>query len=73
MSETMQWEYRVQTVGSFWKGAKDDDFGILLNEWGEEGWEIVGFRTVEKSNRAQVIAKRPLTASTRRRSSWPGQ
>lgn len=73
MSETMQWEYRVQTVGSAWKGSKDDELGVLLNEWGEEGWEIVGFRTLENSGRAQVIAKRPLTASARRRSTWPGQ
>jgi hypothetical protein len=72
MSETMLWEYRVQTVGSFWSGVKDDDFTALLNAWGEEGWEIVGFRAIEHSNQAQVIAKRPLTASTRRRSTWPG-
>ncbi len=71
MSETLQWEYRVQTVGSFWKGVRDDEFTALLSEWGLDGWEVVGFRAVENSNQAQVIAKRPLTASTRRRSSWP--
>jgi hypothetical protein len=71
MSETLQWEYRVQTVGSFWKGVNDGDFTALLNEWGQEGWEVVGFRAIEHRNKAQVIAKRPLTASARRRSTWP--
>jgi hypothetical protein len=71
MTETVQWEYRVQTVGSFWKGVRDAEFTVFLNEWGQEGWEVVGFRAVENSNQAQVIAKRLLTAANRRRSSWP--
>ena len=71
MTDSMQWEYRVQTVGSFWKGTRDEDFSALLNQWGEEGWEIVGFRTIENSNQAQVIAKRPLSRATRRWRSLP--
>ena len=72
MPETVQWEYFVQSVGSFWRGARDDEFEALLNQLGEQGWEVVALRSIENSNQAQVIAKRPLTASTRRRSSWPG-
>lgn len=66
MTEVMQWEYRVVTFGSFWRGVNDAELEAALNEWGEEGWEVVGFRTVENSNRAQVIARRPLTRTTRR-------
>jgi len=71
MAESMQWEYRVETVGSFWKGVRDDDFTAILNVWGEDGWEVVGFRTIENSNQAQIIAKRPLTRETRRWRSIP--
>ncbi len=66
MTEAMQWEYRVATFGSFWQGVKDAELEATLNEWGEEGWEVVGFRTIESSNRTQVIARRPLTRTTRR-------
>ncbi len=31
------WEYRVQTVGSFWSGVKANALEQLLNEWGR-GW-----------------------------------
>jgi len=72
MSEMTQWEYRVLTTGSFLKGVKDEDFEALLNQWGEEGWEVVGFRTIENSNQAQVLAKRPLTREARRWRSMPG-
>jgi len=72
MTETIQWEYRVLTTGSFWKGVKDEEFESMLNQWGEEGWEVVGFRTIENSNQAQVLAKRPLTRETRRWRSMPG-
>ncbi len=69
--ELQKWEYRVQTVGSFWSGVKDLELETLLNGWGEEGWEVVGFRTLENSNQATVIAKRPLTRQTQRQRSMP--
>jgi Domain of unknown function (DUF4177) len=71
MSEPNQWEYRVSTLGSFFKGVKDDELEALLNQWGEEGWEVSGFRTIENTNRAQIILKRPLDRTARRMRSMP--
>ena len=72
MSEPNEWEYRVLTLGSFFKGIKDDELAEMLNEWGQEGWEVIAFRTIENTNQAQLIAKRPLTALSRRQRSLPG-
>lgn len=71
VEEMPKWEYRVQTVGSFWRGVKDDELEAMLNAWGEQGWEVVGFRTLENSNQATVIAKRPLTREMQRMRSMP--
>ena len=71
MSELNQWEYRVFTVGTFWKGVRDDVLESMLNALGEEGWEVVTFRTIENSNQSQVIAKRPLDRTARRWRSMP--
>jgi hypothetical protein len=67
--EIKQWEYRVQTVGSFWAGVKADELEQLLNEWGEDGWEVVSTHILENANKINVIAKRPLTDRSRRRRS----
>ncbi len=72
MPETVQWEYRVQTIGSVF-GTKDEQIEAMLNEWGLEGWEATQVYTPSQSNKVTVVARRPLTASARRRSSWPGQ
>jgi hypothetical protein len=71
MSELNQWEYRVLTVGAFFKGVKDNELEALLNQLGEEGWEVVGFRTVENTNQSQIVAKRPLDRTARRWRSMP--
>jgi hypothetical protein len=71
MTETNQWEYRVKSFGTFFKGVKDDIIETELSQWGEEGWEVVGFRTIENSNQCQVVAKRPLDRATRRWRSMP--
>jgi len=72
MSETItQWEYRVQTVGSFWSGVKADELEALLNEWGEAGWEVVSTHILENANKINVIAKRPLTDRAKRARSMP--
>ncbi|MCX6067531.1 MAG: DUF4177 domain-containing protein [Chloroflexi bacterium] len=65
------WEYRVQTVGSFWSGVKANALEQLLNEWGAAGWEVISTHILENTNKINVIAKRPLTDSTRRRRSMP--
>lgn len=69
--EIKQWEYRVQTVGGFFKGVPADELEALLNEWGEEGWEVVSTHILENANKINVIAKRLLARSTRRERSMP--
>ena len=69
--ESQKWEYRVQTVGAFWSGVKADELEQLLNDWGEEGWEVVSTHIIEHVNKINVIAKRPLSLSTRRFRSMP--
>ncbi len=71
MAESIQWEYRVQTVGGFFKGVPADELEELLNDWGEEGWEVVSTHILENANKINVIAKRPLTRSARRERSMP--
>jgi hypothetical protein len=69
--DVANWEYRVQTVGSFWSGVKADELEQLLNEWGEEGWEVVSTHILENTSKINVIAKRPLSSMTRRFRSMP--
>ena len=69
--EIKQWEYRVQTVGGFFYGIKADELEEMLNEWGEDGWEVVSTHIIENANKVNVIAKRPLTDRVRRERSRP--
>jgi Domain of unknown function (DUF4177) len=69
--EIKQWEYRVQTVGAFFSGVKAEELEDLLNEWGEDGWEVVSTHIIENANKINVIAKRPLTDRVRRERSRP--
>ena len=69
--EIKQWEYRVQTVGGFFRGVPAGELEQLLNEWGEDGWEVVSTHILENANKINVIAKRPLTAAIRRQRSRP--
>jgi hypothetical protein len=69
--EIKQWEYRVQTIGSFWSGVKAEELETLLNEWGEQGWEVVSTHIIENANKINVIAKRPLTDRVKRTRSMP--
>jgi hypothetical protein len=72
MSELVQtWEYRVFTFGSFFKGVKDEELESVLNQLGQESWELVGVRTIENNNQAQFVLKRPLTPAARRLRSMP--
>ena len=73
MAEPVQWEYRVETVGSFWQGIKDEEFIALLNEWGEQGWEVVSIAFAHNGSRLRVVAKRPLSSAVRRQRSIPGR
>lgn len=69
--EYQKWEYRVQTIGSFF-GTKDELIQTTLDEWGEEGWEAVNVFTPENSGKITIVAKRPLTERVRRMRSMPG-
>ena len=71
VEEIKQWEYRVQTVGGFFSGVKAEELEELLNEWGEDGWEVVSTYIIENANKIRVIAKRLLTDRIRRERSRP--
>jgi hypothetical protein len=70
MAETIQWEYRVQTIGSMF-GTKDENIEATLNEWGEDGWEAINVYTPEGSGKVTMVAKRPLSDRVRRERSIP--
>ena len=71
MAETPLWEYRIKTLGGTLRGIKDEELETALNEWGNEGWEVISARGIENTNKVSIVAKRPLTDATRRRRSLP--
>jgi hypothetical protein len=72
MAETTQWEYRYEGFGTLWTVIKDEELEAILNQWGEEGWEVVSIYAHYGIKKTYVLAKRPLTVERRRRRSWPG-
>jgi len=68
--ELQKWEYRVQTIGSIF-GTKDENIEAMLNDWGNEGWEVTHVYTPEGSGKVTIVAKRPLTRELRRARSMP--
>jgi hypothetical protein len=70
MAEQTQWEYRAQRFGSLFREVKPEDLESTLDEWGAEGWEVVG--VTGENNQLLIVAKRPLSLTTRRRRSMPG-
>jgi len=70
MTEQIIWEYQVQTIGTVF-GTKDEQIQATLNEWGEQGWEAVSVYTPSQSSKVTIVAKRPLTSTTRRLRSMP--
>jgi hypothetical protein len=70
MTEQTPWEYRVQTIGGAF-GTKDEQIEATLNEWGEEGWEAINVYTPSSSGKVTIVAKRPLSRSTRRQRTMP--
>jgi hypothetical protein len=69
--ETQAWEYRVEKFGTFWSGIKENEVEQALNEWGQDGWEVVSSVGFENSNKITVIAKRLLSDHIRRRRTLP--
>jgi hypothetical protein len=70
MTENTQWEYTVLSFGSILREPKNEEVEARLNELGMEGWEVVS--SVMVANNLRVIAKRPLSRSTRRQRTMPG-
>jgi hypothetical protein len=68
--QSIQWEYRVLTIGSVF-GTKDENVEATLNEWGLEGWEAIHVYTPSQSSKVTIVAKRHLTAASRRIRSMP--
>jgi hypothetical protein len=66
MDENKKWEYRVDTIGSAIRGLKDEEIEAALNEWGQEGWEIISARPPSSSPKITIVAKRLMTANTQR-------
>ncbi len=66
MDENTKWEYRVYTFGSAIKGLKDEEIEIVLNDWGQAGWEVLSARPPTNSPKITIVAKRQVTASTQR-------
>jgi hypothetical protein len=71
-NEFQAWEYRVQKFGSIWTNTRDEDLEKILNEWGQEGWEVVSSIGPDSGNKITVFAKRPLSDGVRRGRSMPG-
>ena len=71
MRETTKWEYQVLTIGSVWKGIKDEELQAVLNDLSSQGWESVSIYTPGQSPKVTIVVKRPLSESTRRRRSMP--
>ena len=72
MNPTVRWEYRVESLGTFWSGPKDEQLQALLDELGEEGWEVFSIENPPNSNKLRIVGKRPLAQPARRRRTWPG-
>lgn len=73
MAETTRWEYRVETFGGILSQVKDDFMEETLDEWGEEGWEVIAAHNLENTYKVRIIARRPLSSTIRRRRTWPAE
>jgi hypothetical protein len=71
MAEMPQWEYRVETAGTFWNGPKPEELAEFLDTLGEEGWEVFSILNFPNSEKLRIVARRPLPGGARRRSRWP--
>ena len=74
MTETTRWEYRLENLGSFWNGPKDEALQDILDEMGADGWEVFFVNNPPNSNQYKIFAKRPIasgTSASRRRGTWP--
>jgi hypothetical protein len=66
MNETVQWEYRAETLGSVLRGIKDEEIEEVLNIWGAEGWEVIAIHSTSNSSKITAVAKRLLSPEVKR-------
>jgi hypothetical protein len=66
MDQLPKWEYQVHSFGGTFGGPKDEDLEAVLNQWGEDGWEVVAATIPPNSTKVKIIAKRLLTRSSLR-------
>lgn len=71
MPEETKWEYWVETLGTAFRGPKDDELEAHLNQLGSEGWEVFEVEQLQNSPKIRLVARRPLSATTRRQRRWP--
>ena len=55
MAETIQWEYRSMSLGSYWTRPKDEDVEAALNELGEDGWEVISLLAQYGSKQVRAV------------------
>ncbi len=72
MAEKVQWEYQAETFGSLLTHMKDEELEAVLDQWGEDGWEVIGAYAIPGTYRFRVIAKRPVDQRKRRERTMPG-
>jgi hypothetical protein len=72
MADTAQWEYHVFSAGGFWSAPSEEQMESMLNELGQDGWEVVSSFPAHNSSKVTFVARRPLTRAIRRQRSWPG-
>jgi len=58
-------------LGTSWSPLKDEEMEDILNEWGEDGWEVLAVVPVPNGMKVRIIAKRQLGLRARRRRSMP--
>jgi hypothetical protein len=71
MANTPGWEYSVYTSGSTFKHQSEGELETVLNDLGEQGWEVASATSIEGSGKVRIILKRPLTSAVRRERSMP--
>ncbi|HKZ54605.1 MAG TPA: hypothetical protein VJ123_03925 [Anaerolineales bacterium] len=70
MADRAPWEYRVETLGSIWRGSRPQDLEGILNQAAGEGWELS--EIAAHGNRLWVVLRREAERRSRDRSaSWP--
>lgn len=69
---TPEWEYHVELLGSFWRGARPGEIQALLNEAAADGWEPVELAPIQNSSRMMLILRRPAEGRRPKGSrGWP--